>query len=89
MARNFDHERLTAEAFSAALDEAKLSTTAFEFLTGASRNSVRAWLLPASHPKAVDPPFWVTSWLALYLLPGGRDRARAVAESKLIGDDDE
>ena len=88
MARSFDHERLTAEQFSAALDQARLSPTDFEFLTGAGRNSVGAWLKASDHPRAQEPPFWVTSWLALYLLPGGPERALAVAESKLLGDDD-
>jgi hypothetical protein len=88
MARTFDHERLTAAEFSAGLDQAGLTPTGFEFLTGVSRNSVAAWLKPEDHPRAQEPPFWVTSWLALYLLPGAPDRACAVAEAKRIGGDD-
>lgn len=89
MARTFDHERLTAAEFSAGLDQAGLSPTDFERLTGASRNSVAAWLRPEDHPRAQEPPFWVTSWLALYLLPGAPERAHAVAAAKLTGASDD
>ncbi len=90
MSRAYDHERLTAEQFSAGLDEVGITPGQFQRLTGTGRNSVANWLRPADDPKAQEPPFWVTSWLALVLLPGGMDRARAVAEAKLIeGDGDE
>lgn len=87
MARAYDHERLTAAEFAAGLDQAGLSAEAFQRLTGASRNAVRSWLFPEDHPKAQEPPFWVTSWLGLYLLPGARERAEAIAEAKLISKD--
>jgi hypothetical protein len=89
MSRHFDHERLSADEFSAGLDQADLSPIEFQRLTGAGHNTVMSWLKPAGHPKAQEPPFWVTTWLSLYLLPGGPDRARAVAESKLLRDDDD
>lgn len=89
MARIFDHERLTAEQFSAGLDQAGLSPADFQRLTGVGRNSVMAWLKPHDDPRSQEPPFWVTTWLALYLLPGGPERARTVAESKLMGGDDD
>lgn len=89
MARNFDHERLSAAEFAAGLEQAELSAEQFQQLTGASRNAVRSWLFPEDHPRAQEPPFWVTSWLGLYLLPGGADRARAIAESKLVGGEDD
>lgn len=88
MARTFDHERLTPAEFSAGLEQAGISPTEFERLTGTSRNSVTAWLRPEDHPRSQEPPFWVTSWLGLYLLPGGAERALTIAETKLIGDDD-
>lgn len=89
MARNFDHERLSAAEFAAGLDQAGLSAEQFQQLTGASRNAVRSWLFSEDHPRSQEPPFWVTSWLGLYLLPGAPERAQAIAESKLIGDDDD
>ncbi|MBN6819545.1 hypothetical protein JRF84_08075 [Methylobacterium organophilum] len=88
MSRAYDHERLTAEQFSAGLDQAGITPGQFERLTGTTRKRVAAWRLPESDPRAERAPFWVTSWLGLYLLPGGADRARAIAEAKLIGGDD-
>lgn len=87
MARAYDHERLTAAEFAAGLDQASLTAEDFQRLTGASRNAVRSWLFPEDHPKAQEPPFWVTSWLGLYLLPGARERAEAIAGAKLLDED--
>jgi hypothetical protein len=86
MARTFDHHRLTADEFAAGLDQAGLTAEEFQRLTGASRNAVRSWLFAEDHPRAQEPPFWVTSWLGLYLLPGARERAQAIAESMLLAD---
>lgn len=85
-----DHERLTAEQLEAGFQELGLTPVEFRHLTGAGRNSIRSWLAPSDAPKSQEPPFWVTSWLALYSLPGGREMAAQVAERYLIkGDDDE
>jgi hypothetical protein len=50
-----------------------------------------AWLKPEDHPKAQEPPFWVTTWLALWVLVGeaSRQRVAKLAEGRLIGGDDE
>ena len=37
------------------------------------------WLKAETDPKHIEPPFWVSSWLALYLLPGAAARADQVA----------
>lgn len=69
MPREFDHDRLTREQLSKALHDAGLGVRAFAELTGAKPQHVKLWLKPDNDPKRVDPPFWVTSWLALYMLP--------------------
>lgn len=87
MARAFDHQRLSPAEFTAGLEQAGLTAEEFQRLTGASRNAVRSWLFPEDHARSQEPPFWVTSWLGLYLLPGGQERARAIAEAKLLSDE--
>lgn len=84
MSRQYDHVRLTPAELSAGLDQAGLSIADFERLTGANRKTVMCWLRPASDPKHIDPPFWVSSWLALYLLPGARSCADQVAAYLLM-----
>jgi hypothetical protein len=90
MARNFDHDRLTPAEFSAGLEQAGISPREFERLTGASPNSVSAWLKPEDHPRSQEPPFWVTTWLTMYVLLLEAEKVDVVhrlADSKLIGDD--
>jgi hypothetical protein len=89
MARKIDHQRLTAEAFCAELSACNLSVDEFRRLTGASWNSVRSWMLPEDHPKAQEPPFWVTSWLTLFKLPGGSEAAWAVFNQDVIREADD
>lgn len=84
MARRFDHYRLSAEDLSSALTEAGLQPVEFERLTGVSATAMKQWLLPEDHPKAQEPPFWVTTWLALYRLPGAADLAEQLAADNLI-----
>lgn len=90
MSRLFDHARLSPQAFASGLDELGLTPGDFHRLTGAGRNSIRAWLAPTNAPRSQEPPFWVTSWLALYSLPGGREMAAQVADRYLTdGESDE
>jgi hypothetical protein len=79
MSRKFDHTRLSPAEFAAGLAEAGLSHSDFERLTGTRRDTFERWLRPVSHPRYVEPPFWVSSWLALYLIPGAAARADQVA----------
>jgi hypothetical protein len=87
MSREFDHARMTAEQLSAALDQLGLTSLRLEMLTGTRRKTVEAWLRPEHDPRAMRPPFWLTSWLALMTLPGARDMADAVAAQFLQKDD--
>lgn len=86
MSRKIDHDRMTAEQLSAALDQIGLTTAAVALLTGAQRNTVEAWLKPEHDPRAMRPPFWLTSWLALMTLPGAPAMAEAVAKRYLLTD---
>ena len=79
MSRKFDHVRLSPAELFAGLDQAGLSYTDFERLTGTRRDTLERWLKPVSHPRYIAPPFWVSSWLALYLLPGAPARADQVS----------
>lgn len=88
MARRFDHYRLSAEDLSSALSEAGLQPVEFERLTGVSRTGLASWLLPEDHPKAQEPPFWVTTWLALYHLPGAAQIVEQLAADNLIPEDE-
>ncbi len=69
------HYRLTPAQFSQALRDAGLSLAEFERLTGASVSTSKRWLKPDTDPNALEPPFWVTSWLALYMMPGAAQTA--------------
>lgn len=88
MSRKIDHVRMTAEQLSAALDQIGLTTAAVALLTGTQRNTVEAWLKPPHDARAMRPPFWVTSWLALMTLPGAAHMAEQVAQRYLLIDGD-
>jgi hypothetical protein len=86
MPRNFsvDHDRLSPQQFSQGLADAGLGQKEFCRLTGARLSKVKVWLKSESMPGAEEPPFWVTSWLALYTVQGAPVVAKAVADQFLI-----
>ena len=71
--------RLPARELDAALLRLDLTNTEFCHLTSANSKTLRRWLLDDMEANSLEPPFWVTSWLAAAEMPGVLDRLREVA----------
>jgi hypothetical protein len=71
--------RLSARELDAALLRLDLTNTEFCHLTGVSAKTLRRWLYDDMARDYLEPPFWITSWLAAAEMPGVLDRLRQVA----------
>lgn len=75
MARRFETQRLTADAFHDELRGAGLSPRTFARTFDVGYDQVRRWLHPEGHPRSVEPPYWVLPMLRLCRRPGALDEA--------------
>lgn len=76
--------RMAPGEIEVALERLDLSNAAFCYLTGTNPKTLRRWLMPDDQPNALEPPFWVTSWLTAAALPGVLDHLRRVADANLV-----
>lgn len=81
MAARFEYRRMTAEQFEQALGTVGISAREFAKISGATHRKVGEWLAGKE-----DIPPWVTSYMAMLVLPGALRMARAVADQTIIQD---
>lgn len=89
MANTVRHYRLPPEAIARRLQDLGITPWQFAAQWEVKRETVNRWLLDVDHPKALDPPFWVTIALELLRLPGAAERVREIHEAYKVSNDDE
>lgn len=87
MANTVDHHRLNPGAIGRELELLGLSPWDFAALWGVNRQTIQRWLLHEDHPRALEPPYWLTVALDLMHLPGAPERVLLLHDQNKVSND--